>query len=98
MVAAELHARVPTGDAERFMHRRMVVRIVVDAVAPHRAPAIGAEQPLDGLFGVIVRHIHRTLVNQERHRVVGNEAVIGEDESERFDVGADDGHDHSPKS
>src|SRR5260370_33315914 len=77
---------------ERFMHGRMIVRIIVDAVAPHRAPAIGAEQSLDGFFGMIVGDVDRALVDQERHRIVGNEAVVGEDEAEWFDIGADDEH------
>jgi len=51
---------MPTGDAERLMHGRMIVQINVDAVAPHRAPAIGAEQP-SMVFSVIVRDVHRAL-------------------------------------
>ena len=80
------------------MHGRMVVQVIVDAVAPHRAPAIGAEQPFDGLFRVIVGDVDRALIDQERHRVVGHEAVVGEDEGEWFDIGAGDGHGHSPVS
>ena len=98
VVTAELHARMPTGDAERLMHGRMVVQIIVDAVAPHRAPAIRAEQSLDGLFRVIVRNVDRGLVDQERHRIIGHEAVVLEDEGEGFDIGADDGHWLPPKS
>ncbi len=92
MVAAEADPGMAARYTERFMHGRMIVRIIVDAVAPHRAPAIGAEQSLDGFFGMIVGDVDRALVDQERHRIVGNEAVVGEDEAERFDIGADDGH------
>jgi len=54
VVAAETDPRVAARDAERFMNRGVVVQIVVDAVAPHIAPAIGAEQPLDVFLGVVV--------------------------------------------
>ena len=50
---------VAARDAEHFMHGRVVVQIIVDAVAPHRAPAIGAEQSLDGLLGMIVARRRR---------------------------------------
>src|SRR5258708_26897566 len=80
------------GYAERFVNRGVVVQIVVDAIAPHIAPAIGAEQSLDGLLGVVVIDIDGLLVDQKRHRVVGDEAVILEGEGERFDVRADDRH------
>ena len=52
-VAAEANPGVAARDAERFVHRRVIVQIIVDAVAPHIAPAIGAEQSLDGFLGVI---------------------------------------------
>ena len=91
-VAAELHARMAAGDAERLVHGGMVVQIIIDAVAPHRAPAMGAEQPLDGFFRVIVGDVHRALVDQERQRIIGYEAVVLEDEGEGLDIGADDGH------
>jgi hypothetical protein len=41
---------------------------------------------------VIVGDIYRALVDQERQGIVGHEAVVLEDEGERFDIGADDGH------
>src|SRR5437763_12990747 len=34
----------------------------------------------------------RAPVDEERHRIVRNEAVVGKDEGEWFDVGADDRH------
>jgi hypothetical protein len=91
-VAAEADTGVATGDAEHFMHGGVVVQIIVDAVAPHRAPAIGAEQSLDGFFRVVVRNVDRALVDQERHRIVRNEPVVFEDKSEGLDAVADDGH------
>ena len=82
-----------TGDAQRFVNRGVIVQIVVDAVAPHVAPAIGAEQPLDGLFGMIVVDIDRALVDHKRHRVVGNQPIVREDDGERFEIFADNRHD-----
>src|SRR6185369_4852126 len=75
-----------------------VVQIIVDAVAPHRPPAIGTKQPLDGFLRVIVGDVDRGLVDHERQGIVGHEAVVLEDEGERFDVGTDDGHGGSPAS
>src|SRR5260370_901474 len=89
-VTTEADPRVAAGDAERFMDRRVVVQIIVDAVAPHIAPAIGAEQSLDGLFGMRVIDRDRLLINQKRQPVVRDEAVVLQDKSERFDGGADD--------
>ena len=62
VVAAEPHPRMAARDAERLVNRRMVVQIIVDAVAPHLAPAIGAEQSLDGFFGMRVGDVDRALV------------------------------------
>ncbi len=66
VVAAEPHPRMAAGDAERLMHRGVVVQIIIDAVAPHLAPAIGAEQSLDGFLGVTVGDVDRALVDQKR--------------------------------
>src|SRR5215213_4625073 len=41
---------------------------------------------------MVVRNVHRGLVDQKRQGIVGHQAVVGEDESERLDIGADDGH------
>jgi len=71
------------------MNRGVVVQIIVDAVAPHVAPAIGAEQSLDGLLGVAVRDRDRLPVDQKRQRAVRDETVVPKDESERLEVVAD---------
>jgi len=60
------------------------VKVIVDAVAPHVAPAIGAEQAFDGFFGMVVGDVDGALVDHERHRVVGDEPVVFEDEGEGF--------------
>ena len=52
-VAAEANLGASARYAEHFVNRGVIVQIVVDAVAPHVAPAIGAEQVLDGLLGMI---------------------------------------------
>lgn len=41
-VAAEPDPGMAARDAERFVNRGVVVQIIVDAVAPHVAPAMGA--------------------------------------------------------
>ena len=92
LVAAEPDDGVTPGDTERFMNRRVVVQIIVDAVPPHRAPAIGAEQALDGFFRMIVGDVDRALVDQERQLVVRHQAVVRENNGDRFDIVADDGH------
>jgi hypothetical protein len=84
------------GDAERFVHGGVVVQIVVDAVAPHVAPAVGAEQAFDGFLRMGVGDVDGALVDQERHRIVGDEAVVFENKGERLHFGADNGHDSSP--
>src|SRR3981081_1230492 len=63
-----------------------------EAVSPHVAPAIGAEQSFDGLFGMAVSDIDRSLVDQERQRIVRDQAVVLKDKTERLDVRADDRH------
>ena len=95
-VTAEADPRMAARDAERFVNRGVVVQIIVDAVAPHVAPAIGAEQSLDGLFGMVVIDVDGALVDQKRHRIVGHAAVVLEDEGEGFDIGTDDRHGSSP--
>src|SRR6266567_7605881 len=60
-VAAEPHPRMAAGNAERLVNGGMVMQIIVDAVAPHLAPAVGAEQSLDGFFGVLVVDVDGTL-------------------------------------
>src|ERR1700682_2178657 len=83
-------------DAERFMNRRVVVQIVEDAVAPHVAPAIGAEQSLDGFLGMLVVDVDGLFVEQKRQRVIRDDTVVLKDKSERLDVIADDRHGESP--
>ena len=53
-VAAKPDSGMAARDAKRFVDRRVIVQIIVDAVASHIAPAIGAEQSLDGFLGVVV--------------------------------------------
>ena len=71
------------------MNRGVIVQIVVDAVAPHVPPIVGAEQVFDGLFGVIVGDIDRLLIDQKRHRIVRDQTVVLEDKGERFEILAD---------
>jgi hypothetical protein len=65
---------------------------IVDAVPPHRAPAVGAEQLFDRSLGLAATERERALVDQERHRVVRHEAIVGEVDRSWFDIGADHGH------
>jgi hypothetical protein len=84
------------GDAECFVDGGVVVQVIVDAVAPHIAPAIGAEQSLDGFFRARVVERDGLLVDQERHRVIRNQAVVPENKGERLDIRADNRHGNSP--
>src|SRR5712664_2325633 len=95
-VSAEPHPRMAARNAECLVNGGMVMQIIVDAVAPHLAPAVGAEQSLDGFLRVLVVDVDGALVDQERHRVVRDDAVVLEHEAERFDIVADNRHGHSP--
>jgi hypothetical protein len=53
MVAAEANACAPTRNAKHLMHRRVIVQIVVDAVAPRAAPAVLLEQVFDRLLRML---------------------------------------------
>jgi hypothetical protein len=66
---------------------------IVDAVPPHRAPAIGAEQFFDRRFRLAAVECDRPLVDQKRHRIVRHKAVVGEDNRCWFDLVAGGGHD-----
>jgi hypothetical protein len=95
LIATEPNAGVPTRNPERFVNGRVIMQIVVNAVAPHVAPAIGAEQLFDRPFRMIVGHIDRALVDHKRQRIVGNEAVVGKHEGEGFEIGVRKYHGHS---
>src|SRR6266480_5186171 len=98
LVAAEAHLRMAARDAEHLMHGGVIVHKIVDAVAPHRAPAVGAEQSFNRLFGMVVVDSDHALVDQEWHRVVRHEAVVFEDDGAWFWICADDGHGQAPES
>jgi hypothetical protein len=53
MIAAEADAGTATRNAEHLMHRRVIMQIVEDAVAPRAAPAIRFEQAFDRLLGTL---------------------------------------------
>jgi hypothetical protein len=95
-VAAKTHQCAAACDAEGFMHGRVIVQVAVDAVAPHVAPAVGAEQALDSLLRMGAVDIDRGLVEQKRQGIVGDKAIVVKEESERFEVSADNRHDHPP--
>ena len=84
LVAAEAHFCASARDAECLVHDGVIMRKVVDAVTPHRAPAVGLEQAFDSRFGMAARHIHRALVDKEGHRVVRYKSVVGKNEGEGF--------------
>ena len=86
-VAAEPHPRMAAGNAEGLVNRRVIMQIVVNAVAPHIAPAVGAQQVFDGFLRGIVVEVDRALVDQERQGAIGNEAVVGKDEGGWIDAG-----------
>src|SRR3981081_3500602 len=94
-VAAEPPPGMAAGDAKRLVHRRVVVQIIEHAVAPHLAPAIGAEQSLDGFLRVAVVDIDSALVDHEGQGIIGHQAVVFKQEGERFNV-ADNRHSNSP--
>src|SRR6185437_7669040 len=77
LVAAEAHARMSAGDAEHLVHGRMIMQEVVNAVPPHVAPAIGAEQSFDRLFWMAAIEIDRTLVDQNGIGLFGTRPSSG---------------------
>src|SRR6185437_3654712 len=94
-IAAEPHPGMAADNAKGFVDRRVIMQIVVNAVAPRIAPAVGAEQVFDG-FLRCVAEIDRALVDQERQGAVGNEAVVGKDEGRWLKVQADGWQNRAP--
>jgi hypothetical protein len=50
--ATELHLAAASGDAEHFVYPRMVMNVVVDAIAPGISPAVFLKQLLEHCRGV----------------------------------------------
>src|SRR5215475_4295927 len=75
---AKLHLAFAAGDVEHLVDARVIVNIVVDAITPGIAPAIGREELLEhGSRIEPVIPTHRAAIENERPaRVIGNDAVI----------------------
>src|ERR1700733_9436764 len=83
-------------NAERFMHRGVIVQEVVDAVAPDvLPPTVGVEQIFDRRLRHRVIEVDRALVDHERQDVVGDEAVVLKDKGGWLLV-LDDRQDETP--
>jgi hypothetical protein len=80
------------------MHGRVVVQIVIDAVAPRAAPPVLFEQVLDGLFRLLRVELYNALLDEEGKDVVRHESVVLEHDRERLGIVADDGHGRPPSS
>src|SRR3954467_5933854 len=61
-IAAEANPGASARDPEHFVNCGVIVQIVVDAVAPHVSPAIGAEQVLEDPLGVIATDLDGVLI------------------------------------
>jgi hypothetical protein len=84
--AAELNLAGAARDAEHFVNARVIMRIVVDAVAPRVAPAIVFKQVLEHGGGIeSFRQTDCALVDIERpFGMVGNKPVVLEPVSLRL--------------
>jgi hypothetical protein len=84
--AAELNLAGAARDAEHFVNARVIMRIVVDAVAPRVAPAIAFKQVLEHGGGIErFRQTDCALVDNERpFGMVGNKPVVLEPVSLRL--------------
>ncbi len=68
-LAAELHAGAAARDAEYLMHGGVIMRIVVDAVAPS-CPSRWLPNSCSMVASRVFADVDRALVDQERHRIV----------------------------
>src|SRR4051812_35507749 len=83
---AELHLGSTTGNAKDFMNARMVMDVIVNAVAPGVAPSVLHEEFLEHSRWIeSTPKSHRTAVDDQRPvRMVRNDAVVLETEGLRF--------------
>src|SRR5215217_4739408 len=81
-VAAELHVRPSTGDAENLVNGRMIVDERVNAVTPAPSPAVILEHVFDHTGRIPRRRaVDGLAIHDERQGgIVGDHAVIGEHE------------------
>jgi len=65
--AAELHLAGAAGDAENFVYPRMIMNVIVDAVAPRISPAVFLEEVLEDCRGVkLLGKINGASVDDQR--------------------------------
>ena len=95
LLAAEAHLGAAAGDGHRLVDHRVIVRVGVNAVAPHIAPAVVGEGLLDQQFRVGgAGEIDAAAIENERQGgIVGNPAVVGEQVSDRGDTLGEHGFD-----
>src|SRR3954447_1943900 len=76
--AAELHLAAAARDAENFVYQRMVMNVIVDAVAPRISPAVFLEEVLEHCRGVkLLGKTNGASVDDQRKAwMVRNDAVI----------------------
>src|ERR1700685_1823292 len=85
-VAAEPHLGAAARNAEHFMDARVIVQIVVNAVAPAISPSVALENILDDRSGIeIARKTDGATIDDDRPaRVVRDAAVVPERVGIRF--------------
>ena len=72
-VAAETDPSFAAGDTEDFMGARMIVQIIVDAVAPRLSPAVTMEELFENGRGIIrfIQADRPAVIDQRELRIVG---------------------------
>src|SRR5205085_3157498 len=78
-VAAEAHPGLAARNAKRLVRGRVIVHIIVNAVAPRAAPTVALEQGLEYRRGIArFRQRHRAaIMNEGEFRIVRNGSVVG---------------------
>src|SRR5207244_5250313 len=81
------HARRAGRDAEHLVDLRVIMRERIDAIMPQAvAPIVLAEGLLDRAREIA--RLDRATIDQEWQAIVRNRAVVFEDETRGFDLGA----------
>ena len=81
VVAAEADQRAPARDCQCLMHRRVIMEIIVDTIAPCLAPAVRIEQRFDHFFRAVI-NLDCALVEQKGQWAVRDQSVIRENKGD----------------
>ena len=76
--ASELHDGMAFRDAENLVDLRMVMKKIIDAVAPRAAPPISGEQRINACCGIVAARERdgAPIKQQGPTRMIGDDAVI----------------------